>query len=197
MSQYLRGQKIAVLVANGFSEKDLTLTQKEILSFGAQIRIVSMDAGLVSSWNDDEGQGIWGLNFASDQVLSRALAADFDVLLVPGGQRSLDKLKMTAHTRRFIRSFVEAGKAVIFFHDALELLAFAECGGGVRVSGPEGVRETLEAQGAIWVDDEMVQSGAVMSGRCDEDTRGDFTAAVAQFLMEQASAGAMSQAVAA
>ena len=197
MSQSLRGKKIAVLVANGFSEKDLTLTQKEVLSSGAQIRIVSMDAGLVNSWNDDSAQGNWGLNFASDQVLSRALAADFDMLLVPGGQRSLEKLQLTGHTRRFIRGFVEADKAVVFYHDAIALLAFAECANGLSVSGPESLRSELEAQGAHWDDQALTQSGAVMSGISDEKTREDFTAAAAQFLIEQASAQAMPQAVAA
>ena len=132
MKKPLLGEKIAVLVANGFSEKDLTLTQKALINAGASIRIVSMDHGLVNSWNDLG----WGLNFAADQVLSEALAADYDMLLVPGGQRSVEKLKLTAHTRRFIGGFVGMSKPVVFFEEAADLLAFADRAAGIALCGP-------------------------------------------------------------
>lgn len=182
MSQSLRGQKIAVLVANGFSEKDLTLMQKEILHSGAQIRIVSMDAGLVNSWDDEAEPAGWGLNFAADAVLSRALAADYDMLLVPGGERNVEKLQLTAHTRRFIRGFVDAGKAVVFYNNAAQLLPFAECDGEFALAG---------------ADAPVVQSGHVLSGVCDAESRGEFTRAAAEFLAAQALAASEPQAVAA
>ncbi|MCB9983201.1 MAG: DJ-1/PfpI family protein [Rhodospirillales bacterium] len=182
MSQSLRGQKVAVLVANGFCEKDLTVLQKEILHSGAQIRIVSMDAGLVNSWDDESTPGGWGLNFAADAVLSRALAADYDMLVVPGGVRNIEKLQLTAHTRRFIRGFVEAGKAVVFYNNAVGLLRFAEC---------EGDFELASAEAPI------VQSGHVLSGVCDAQTRGEFIRAAAEFLSLQALAAKEPQAVAA
>ncbi len=185
MNKPLLGQKIAVLVANGFSEKDLTFTQKVLMHSGAQMRIVSMDPGLVNSWNDDAGQEGWGLNFASDQVLNQALAADYDMLIVPGGQRSVEKLELTAHTRRFIGGFVDAGKPVAIYGNALQVLLFAERGEGVRVCGPEALREKAESQGASWCEDVAIQSGHVLSGRSDTETREAFTQTVIAFFIEQ------------
>ena len=101
LSNSLQGAKIAILVANGFNEQDLTSAQRILQGYGAYLRVISMDNGLVNSWN---GTG-WGLNFAADKMLNEALAADFSMLMVPGGRRSVDKLKLTAHTRRFINGF--------------------------------------------------------------------------------------------
>lgn len=43
------------------------------------MRIVSMDQGLVNSWN---GQA-WGLHYAADATLNSALAADYSILIIP------------------------------------------------------------------------------------------------------------------
>src|SRR5690606_33724615 len=118
-------------------------TQKALLPFGANIRIVSMDHGLVNSWN---GLG-WGLHFAADKALNSALAADFSMLVVPGGRRSLEKLKLTAHTKRFISGFVDSRKPVAFFGEAVELLAFAERAAGKTVTGPASCKDTMEMAG--------------------------------------------------
>lgn len=123
MHKPLLGQRIAVLVANGFNETDMTQAQRALQDSGADIRIVSMDQGLVNSWRD----GSWGLNFVADAFLNKALAVDFDMLIVPGGQRSMDKLKQTAHTRRFVGGFVNAGKPVVAFDEANDLLVDLEC----------------------------------------------------------------------
>lgn len=118
MSKFLSGTKIAILAANGFNQNDFTQTQRALLTAGATLKVVSPDQGLVNGW---EGAS-WGHHFAVDQVLSTALGADFDMLVVPGGERSINKLKTTAHTRRFISSFMAANKSIVMFNDAADLL---------------------------------------------------------------------------
>lgn len=174
MSKPLLGIKIAILVANGFSEQDMTETQRALLTAGANIRVVSMDNGLVNGWH---GTG-WGHHFAVDSALSSALAADYDMLVIPGGQRSLDKLKLTAHTRRFIGGFMAASKPVAAFGDAVDLLAFTEQTVGRTLAGPEALREPMERSGAVWSASDSAIDGNLMSGRSDEQTRPAFIPAV-------------------
>ena len=169
MNKPLLGRKMAVLVANGFNEKDLTLTQKAMMHSGVNLRIVSMDSGLVNSW-DDVSNG-WGLNFASDQALNQALAADFDMLTIPGGQRSADKLELTAHTRRFIGGFVDTHKPVVAVGEALQLMIFAERAKDMDVTGPESLRERAEAAGAVWSDDMIVYNEHVMMAQNNDAER--------------------------
>lgn len=118
MSKFLTGTKIAILAANGFEQNDFTQSQRALLAAGATIKVICPDQGLVNGW---EGSS-WGHHFAVDQTLATALGADFDMLVVPGGERSLNKLKTTAHTKRFIGSVMNAGKPIVMFNDAAILL---------------------------------------------------------------------------
>ncbi|MAF97503.1 MAG: DJ-1/PfpI family protein [Micavibrio sp.] len=183
MNKPLLGQKIAVLVASGFSEKDLVLTQKQLMAAGAEMKIVSMNKGLVNSWN---GQG-WGLNFAADMALNETLAADFTMLLVPGGQRSIDKLKMTAHTKRIFKGFMMAEKPVAMFDEALELMDFSEMGEGYMVSGSEAMKEAMVARGAEWSDEMVSVSNNMITVRSDAENTEEGAIEVIKFFMESVS----------
>jgi protease I len=182
MSKSLSGAKIAVLVANGFTEKDLTEMQRLIQKMDsksmANLRIVSMDQGLVNSWNGDA----WGLHYAADSALNAALAADYAMLIIPGGRRSVDKLKLTAHTKRFIGGFIDQKKPVAVFEEALELLIFCDKIQGRTVAGPEVLQSQAEAAGATWKKDDFFTDAALITGRSDADTREAYVKAVFDFL---------------
>lgn len=182
MRKPLSGEKIAVLVANGFCEKDLTALQRALQPLGAAMRIISMDHGLVNSW---DGEG-WGLNFAADASLSAALAADFSMLVIPGGSRSVEKLKLTAHTRRFIGGFIDMGKPVLTFGAALDLLVFTEKLAGRSVTGPDSLRAAAEQAGASWVEAAFAVDRNLMTapGMDEQGERAAaFIAAAADFLV--------------
>ncbi len=114
----LLGNKIAILAANGFDEGDMIATQRALVAAGATMRVVSSDNGLVNGW---DGKG-WGHNFPVDAQLNTALGVDYDGLVIVGGQRSYDKLKMTAHTKRFIGSFMMAQKPVVAMGDSADVM---------------------------------------------------------------------------
>ncbi|MCE7885883.1 MAG: hypothetical protein DYH13_00040 [Alphaproteobacteria bacterium PRO2] len=182
MTKALLGQKLAVLVANGFCEKDLTEIQRALLKTGANVRIIGMDQGLVNSWNDNG----WGLNFAADQMLSEALGANFSMLVIPGGQRSVDKLKLTAHTRRFIGSFLDARKPVVAFDQAVELVAFAQRIAGRTVTGPDNLKEEIVGAGGTWAEEAFVIDGNLMTGGEATGPRVEFVAEALEFLTDSA-----------
>lgn len=164
------GLKIAILAANGFDEKDLTLAQRALVDAGASVKIISTDQGLVNGW---DGRG-WGHNYAVDAQINTALGVDYDALVLPGGQRSLDKLKLTAHTKRFIGSFMAAIKPVAVMGDALQLMAGAQQLATRKVSGPQSCREMVENTGASWSEETVCIEGALISGACDSETRENF-----------------------
>jgi len=116
--------------------------------------------------------------------LSAALAADFDMLIIPGGQRSVEKLKLTAHTRRFIGGFVDTGKPVALFEEAVALLLFAERAKDYTLTGPEALQVEAEAKGAIWSAEAFVESRNVLSGRSDGAGSENLSREVARFLVE-------------
>lgn len=177
----LTGTKIAVLVANGFEEKSFLVAQKMMLEMGATIRLISTNQGLVNGWDGNA----WGHNYAVDAPLNTALGVDFEALVIPGGTRSVEKLKMTAHTRRFIGSFMAANKPVIAMGDAVMLMAHAEQLDGKTVSGPEEVRSKVTSQGAMWSEESIYLDGQFLSGNCDGENADMFFSMMQELLTGQ------------
>lgn len=114
----LQNKKIAVLTASGVSESDMTTLQRALMGAGGAMKLVSIDNAIINSWN---GSG-WGLNFMVDVQLNTALGVDYDVLIVPGGTRAFERLKRTAHTKRFMNSFVNLNRPIALISDAGELM---------------------------------------------------------------------------
>ncbi len=121
MDKSLQGCKVAILVANGFEEATYVAVQKALQGVCASLTLLSSGQSLVNGWRD----GGWSLNFPADAMLSSALAADFDVLVVPGGSRAVVQLQKTEHTKRFVNGFITMMKPMLLVNEALELMTFA------------------------------------------------------------------------
>ncbi len=182
MAKPLQSQKIAVLMSNGFNENEFLSIQKAMIEQGASLRIISTDSGLVNGW---DGKG-WGHNFAVDAPLNTALGIDYDAVIIPGGQRSLDKLKLTAHSRRFIGSFLAAMKPVICMGDAVQLLAHTDHAAGKTISGPAEKKAVLETAGATWSDEALQIDGTLLTGDVDGEKLQAYVAAAIDLIVQTA-----------
>lgn len=156
----LSRRRAAILVANGFLESDMTAVQRTLSAAGAVVRTVSTETGLVNSWQGNS----WGYNFAVDVPLNKALAAEYDILVIPAGARSMEKLKLTAHTKRFISGFLSAGKPVCILGDATALLAYFNLAEGLEIAAPEKYHTELQAVGATISTVEITRSNTLLTG---------------------------------
>lgn len=145
MQKPLAGLNVAILVANGFHEIEMTTFQRALLEAGASPKIISVESSLAHGW---QGKG-WGHYHPVDKHLSDALAADYDVLLVPSGHRGHEKLKQTAHTRRFIGGFMMAFKPVLAMGDAVKMMAEIGVIKGMMVCAPEESQPVLSQNSVI------------------------------------------------
>ena len=159
MDKPLAGKTVAILVANGFQEIDMTEPQRALLGAGATPRLVSPEQGLVNGWHGKA----WGHYFPVDANLSSALAADFDGLLVPGGERGIEKLTGTPHTTRFVRGFMDGGKPLAAIGRAVHLLAEAERVSGRTLSADEDLTEALNAAGATLSEEPISVDGNLLT----------------------------------
>jgi len=160
-----KGQKVAILVANGFNESEFIAMQKKVREIGADMKIISANQGLVNGW---DGQG-WGHNYAVDAQLNTALGADYDVLVIPGGTRSHDKLNMTAHTKRFICSMMMSNKPVMVMGDAVNLMAESEQLDGRTVTGPSESRQVATNAAAMWSEEAIMMDQNMLTGMWSDE----------------------------
>ena len=165
MAQNLTGKKVAILVADGFEQVELTEPKKALEAAGAQTEIVSPAEGKVKGWQHTE----WGDELAVDVPLSSADSSSYDALLLPGGVMNPDKLRADQQAVAFVRSFVEAGKPIAAIcHGPWTLIEAGAVKGRTMTSWPS-LQTDLSNAGATWVDEEVVTDNGLVTSRKPDD----------------------------
>lgn len=159
--QPLIGKTIAILVANGFEETEMTEPQRTLLKLGAAVRVISPEQGLVNGWLG----AAWGHYFPTDKHVGDVLGADFDLLVLPGGERSVTKLMNSAHTKRIVGHFLDAGKGIAAIDDGVRLLAQAQKIKGRQLTGAAAAAAEVTAEGGNWVDEPVVTDKTLVTAR--------------------------------
>ena len=92
MPTTLAGKKVAILVADGFEQVEMTSPRDALTRAGALVEIVSPAERQVRGWQHTE----WGDTFAVDRPVVAVEATDYDALVLPGGQMNPDHLRTNA-----------------------------------------------------------------------------------------------------
>jgi protease I len=161
----MQGTKVAILVADGFEQVEMTEPKKALEQSGAQTRIVSPAKGKVQGWNHfDKGD-----QFPVDVALDQAKAEDFDALLLPGGVANPDQLRVNPKAVKFVREFFDAGKPVgVICHGPWTLIE-AEVVDGRHMTSWPSLKTDLINAGANWLDKEVVVDHGLVSSRKPAD----------------------------
>jgi protease I len=161
----LSGRKIAILVAEGFEQVEMTEPKQALDQAGAQTHIVSPAEGQVQGWNHFDKAD----KFPVDVPLDRANPADYDALLLPGGVANPDQLRMKPEAVQFIRAFFEAGKPVAAICHAPWTLIEADVVRGRQITSWPSLKTDLQNAGARWVDQEAVVDNGLLTSRNPND----------------------------
>src|SRR4051812_31702296 len=86
----LAGKKVAILIADGFEQVEMTSPRDALRAAGAQTTIISLKPGKVQGWKHFDKAD----SFDVDQTAAQVRAEDFDALLLPGGVANPDQLRM-------------------------------------------------------------------------------------------------------
>jgi protease I len=165
VSKNLKNKKIAILVADGFEQVELTKPRQALEEAGALTEIVSPQKQEVKGWKHIE----WGDKFPVEVPLDKAESSDYDALLLPGGVMNPDKLRMNEKAVQFIREFFEAGKPVSAICHGPWTLIEADVVRGRTVTSWPSLKTDLRNAGAKWVDDEVVVENGLVTSRKPED----------------------------
>ncbi len=161
----LRGKKVAMLVADGFEQVEMTEPRRALERAGALVEIVSPKTGRVRGWKSTD----WGDDFQIDVTLSAANSEDYDALVLPGGVMNPDKLRTIPEARIFVRAFFDDRKPVAAICHGPWTLVDAGVLEGKQVTSWPSLRADLENAGASWVDEETVVDGTLVTSRKPDD----------------------------
>ena len=161
----LNGKRVAILVADGFEQVEMTEPRKALDESGARTEIVSPAHGKVRGWQHTE----WGDSFPVDVPLDQASAGNYDALLLPGGVMNPDKLRRNIQALNFVREFFEAGKPVAAICHGPWTLIDAGLVKGRKMTSYETIQTDLKNAGANWVDEEVVVDSGLVTSRKPDD----------------------------
>lgn len=165
MTKTLRGKKVAILVADGFEQTELTRPKDALVEAGAECFIISPNEDAVKGWKHTD----WGDSFDVDVPLEEANASDYDALLLPGGVMNPDKLRRNESALDFIREFFETGKPVAAICHGPWTLIDAGVAEGRRMTSYHTIQSDLKNAGADWVDEEVVVDNGLITSRQPDD----------------------------
>ena len=161
----LAGKKVAILIADGFEQVEMTEPRKALDAAGADTSIVSLKPGQVRAWKFTE----WGERFPVDMEVERADPAAFDALLLPGGVLNPDTLRMNKTAMSFVRHFFDADKPVAAIcHGPWSIIEAGAAVGRHMTSWPS-LQTDLRNAGAQWLDAEAVHDRNLVTSRKPED----------------------------
>jgi protease I len=161
----LTGKRVAILVADGFEQVELTEPRKALDEAGARTQIVSTAKDRVQGWKHFDKAD----HFKVDVPVESADAKDFDALLLPGGVANPDQLRTNPKAVAFVRSFFDSGKPVAAICHGPWTLIDAGVARGRRITSWPSLKADLTNAGAKWTDEEVVVDQGLVSSRKPQD----------------------------
>jgi protease I len=108
--------------------------------------------------------GIMGSNMEShvlvsgldDPILYKNYLSDYDLLVIPGGVKALEKLRQERKVVEFIKDWGERGKVIASTCHGAQLLISSGLIKGRKVSGYYSIEDDINNAGAIYVNEPVV-----------------------------------------
>jgi protease I len=165
MNAKLKGKKVAILVAEGFEEAELTSPKEALEREGAQTKVVSPVEEKVRAWDEED----WGKTIRVDVPLNQANANDYDALLLPGGVMNPDKLRRNQKALEFVQGFFDAHKPVAAICHGPWTLIDAGVARGRKLTSYHSIQTDLKNAGADWLDQQVVVDNGLVTSRKPDD----------------------------
>jgi protease I len=169
--------RILIVATDGFEEWELFGPREILQKRGAEVVLASLKLDPIQGTvHDDPGKTI-----RPDLTVDDANADDFDALILPGGVRNPDLLRVHGNVIALIRAFNEQAKPIGAICHAPWLLVEADLLRGRKATSWPSIRTDLRNAGATVVDEAAVTDGNIVTSRKPDDVE-PFTAALVDLI---------------
>lgn len=172
------GKKVLILATNGFEQSELEVPRDRLKAAGAEVTIASPEKGEIKGWDKKD----WGRPVKVDKTLGEVKAADYDAIVLPGGQINPDLLRVNPDALKLIKDFYNQNKVVAAVCHAPWLLVETGIAKGRRMTSYHSMKTDVINAGAAWEDSQVVADQGVVTSR----NPGDLEAFSAKIIEEMA-----------
>ena len=157
--------RVLIVATDGFEEWELFGPREILQKRGAEVVLASLKRDPIQATvHDDPGKTI-----RADLTIDEANADDFDALILPGGVRNPDTLRIHGNVIELIRDFDRQGKPIGAICHGPWLLIEADLVRGKTATSWPSIRTDLKNAGANVVDEVAVTDGNIVTSRKPDD----------------------------
>jgi protease I len=157
----LGGRRVAFLATNGVDESELAQPWEAIVAAGAKAELISLQPGEIQAISKGEKTQ----KFKVDHVIGSASVDDYDALVLPGGLKNPDTLRMNPEAVEFVRAFMAADKPVGAICHGPWLLVEAGAVRGRTLTSYPSLRTDIQNAGGDWVDRTVASDQKLVTSR--------------------------------
>jgi protease I len=151
----LTGKRVLAIVTNyGVEQDELVVPLEHLRDGGAEVVVAATERGEVQTLVGDKDPG---RTVGVDTTFDAVAAADFDLLLVPGGTINADTLRLQDEAVRLVRDFAAAGKPVAAICHGPWALVEAGCVAGATLTSYPSLQTDVRNAGGHWIDQSVVR----------------------------------------
>jgi protease I len=167
--------RVLIVATDGFEEWELFGPRQILQERGAEVTLASLSRDPIQATvHDDPGKTI-----RPDLTIDEANADDFDALVLPGGVRNPDQLRMHGNVIALITRFAEQDKPIAAICHGPWLLVEADLLRDRTATAWPSIRTDLRNAGAMVVDEPAVTDGKIVTSRNPDDVEAFTEALVA------------------
>lgn len=153
--------RVLIIATDGYEDSELLEPRRILEGRGAEVTLASLEKGEIKG--DQEASA------EVDLTIDQVDEADYDLLVLPGGTKNPDKLRMDERVVATIRAFADSGKPVGAICHGPWLLIEADVVRGRKVTSWPSIRTDLRNAGGEVVDEAAVTDGNIVTSRKPED----------------------------
>ncbi|MBR9705295.1 DJ-1/PfpI/YhbO family deglycase/protease [Candidatus Pacearchaeota archaeon] len=107
--------------------------------------------------------GINGVKFEANTDFSEIKVDNYNLLVLPGGVKALEKIRQEQGVLDFIKEFSDKGKVIVSICHGAQLMISAKIVSGKKISGYYSIKDDIINAGATYVDAPYVIDGNIIS----------------------------------
>jgi protease I len=172
--------RVLIVATDGFEEWELFGPRQILQKRGAEVVLASLKLDPIQATiHDDPGKTI-----TPDLTVDDVNAEDFDALILPGGVRNPDTLRLHGNVIELIKAFAAQDKPIGAICHGPWLLVEADLMRGRTATSWPSIRTDLRNAGANVIDEAAVTDGNIVTSRKPDDVEA-FTNAVIDLIEDR------------
>lgn len=148
-------KRAIIITWDGYQDQELSYPFYRLLEDNFIVDIAAEKPG--------EIKGILGSKMMATKSVKDIKTEDYDLLILPGGVKALEKVRQEKMVIDFIKKWHEEKKIIGSICHGAQLMISAKITNGKKISGYYSIKDDIENSGAIYIDAPYVVDNNIIS----------------------------------